>query len=765
MQNKSLLYWILNKDKQPLYINASNNVEAGAGVTKTTGEPANLEASPDGWNSTLVKWGRNNKYLGLFREFSVPLNFVKDGAKILRDAFFKVGMEAVYYLSISKLDRTTFPDKYENWYTGEFDFSKYIQTDTGVRIDIMEGGLSKLLKAYESTTYEIPVNTDTEKFSLYLDGLTFENKISYTIFEDQDIFGEFYYIGAGVITNEGTSQGIIAQDSQYSSTTQAGENFFIHSLTKTTNVHLKGSLNIKVNQTGNIKILFKKCFPFQNIPTTIIDYVIHNANHNAGTNFTVDFDLIIPLLPNQFITFRAFPNAVSTAANWFTIQKGSFDLKYNVRFDGTLCECLTWMRLFEKVTEKLTNGKYGCRSNFLTSLTGTQAVTSGQAIRKYQPLTDKQVIKTSIADFFKACQRWGVGLGIENNQLIIEPHSYFFGSKTAIALGEIKDLEIEVATDLEINTIKAGYTNQTYDNVNGKDEFNVTQQRTTPHTRIVKELDLICPYRADMFGIELTRLKLFGKDTTDNQADNDTFIINVVKGTNYDLYRGTFQAQINTGQYFLLIPNTEALFVVGQKITFSAGTFTILNISFIIAGYAYLQVLEPLTAASYNQAISTYDANVYKLNRPAYSAITGLIQPSEAFNIELSPTKSLLNNGAYIHSLMDLQDMNKLVYQSGEKNSLLYRTLTGVTTTENADIPINNLPAKLFKPYYFKFKTEVPVNLQDTMRLTPYDLVSFTYRGNLYKGFIWANGAAPAKMDAQEWTLLSAPDNDLTKLI
>src|SRR5687768_11509316 len=151
MQNKSLLFWILNADKKPMYENADGNIEAGTGVVKSDGTPAHLEFSPDGWSDTLVEWGRNIKYLGLFRDFSVPLNFVRDGAKILRHIKWTVGMEAIRYLAISKLNRTIFPDTYDHWYTGEFDFSKFKQKKNGVDIQLVEGGLSKLLKAYEAT--------------------------------------------------------------------------------------------------------------------------------------------------------------------------------------------------------------------------------------------------------------------------------------------------------------------------------------------------------------------------------------------------------------------------------------------------------------------------------------------------------------------------------------------------------------------------------------------------------------------------------------
>jgi len=766
VQNQGLLFWILNSDKKPLYVNAAGNVEVGASVFKSDGvTPAHLQFSPDGWNDTMVNWGRSNKYLGLFREFSVPLNFVKDGAKILRWAMWNYGIEAVLYLSILKLDRTTFPDKYEQWYTGELDFSQYKQTKNGVDITIMEGGLSKILKAQEGTSYEVRINDDTERRALYLDGMPFENRVECNIF-DQEIAGaaftpgsEFWVLGTGIISNEGTSQGVISADQAQSSDQPPNSpNSFFTSVSKTIPVNISGSISVKnfLSGTTSIKIFIHKHTSDGVFVSEHVIVPIQNIS-GAGTFITVSYSFTIPFEPGTKATLYARVEGASSLGGIVNII-GSMSYNYNVTFDSTLCECLTWMRVFEKLTEKMTKGKYGCRSNFLSSLDDTNLITSGQAIRQYK---SDAVIKTNFNDFFKACQRWGVGLGIENDMLIIEKHEYFFQNDIAIELGEVNDVEWIFAEDLGFNTIKSGYTNQTYDNVNGIYEFNVTQQYTTPITRNVKELDLICPYRADMTGIELTRLKLFQLDTTDNKADNETFIVNVEKGTQYNYYKGTFEKQINTGSYFILIPTVLFQLPNGQIFTISGTNYTVINTSYLISGFTLIQVLEPVTAGTVTGEISIYDPLIYKLNRPVYSPLTGLLFPDEAFNIELSPKRSLLNNGAYIHSVLDFQDAGKVDFQSGEKNS----NLVAGPISEKGDIVIYDLPDKLFLPYYAKFKTKVPLNLPAIMRMTPYSKIAWLQNGVRFTGYLWKGGIAPADNDSQSWQILSSPENNLNNLI
>lgn len=766
-----LLYHILNSDKKTQYLNLVKNVETGEGVLKNDGTPAHLKQSPTGWRETLIKFVRNNKYLGLFRDLSVPLNFPGDGAKILRNAMWRFGMEAIYYLTISKLNQNIFPDTYESWYAGELDFSKFKQTRTGVDIQLVEGGISKLLKAYESTTFEIDIHNDVNKFDLYMDGLTFQNKIESTVYNQ--VVGQFvggsnvWMVGTGIITNEGTTQGIVSNDqNQVPGPVIDGLSDFFQCFTKTGVLHISGTIPVFGFDPGfateaEFKLSFRKSgalgvfiSEYLIVPTQII--------HN-GQDLTATFSFNIPFEPGITIGLYANTDPGGILARTFVILgEGNFKYDYLVRFDPTLCECMSWMNLFERLTYKLTGGKYGCKSTFLPTLTD-QCVTSGQSIRQYR---SESVIKTSMDDFFKSCKRWGVGLGIENNQLVIEKHEYFFKSGIAILnLGDVIDFEVSVAEDLVFNTIKVGYLNQTYDNVNGKDEFNVTQQYTTPHTRVVKELDLVCPFRADMFGIELTRIRLYLKDSTDNKADNDTFIMNVVKGTDYDYYRGTFNTFVTAGQYFVNIPTVLFDLPIGKVIRFNSTNHTIVSYNHTVAGITTIRVNETIAAASYNEAIVTHDDAVYKLNRPVFSSITGLVNPTEAFNVLLNPKSIIDNNSAYIHSVLDLQDAGKITFQSGEKNSLMSYTLLGKTVTQNADIPINGLPTKLFKPYYFHFKTKVPLSLPALMKTNPYDKVSFTYNGYTLSGFIWEAGIAPATNAAQEFQLLCSPDTDLTKLI
>ena len=96
---------------------------------------------------------------------------------------------------------------------------------------------------------------------------------------------------------------------------------------------------------------------------------------------------------------------------------------------------------------------------------------------------------------------------------------------------EIKDLQ-DSTSDLEYNVnaglvysgVKVGYDKQDYDSVNGRDEFRFTNEYTTGITLTDNVLELVSPYRADVYGMEFLAEKR-GEDTTDSDSDNDIFFV------------------------------------------------------------------------------------------------------------------------------------------------------------------------------------------------------------------------------------------------
>lgn len=95
------------------------------------------------------------------------------------------------------------------------------------------------------------------------------------------------------------------------------------------------------------------------------------------------------------------------------------------------------------------------------------------------------------------------------------------------ALSPIAGPEVKVDGERLVSEVRIGYEKKDYDLGNsGNDEWNFTNIYTTDSKLREKALELICPYRADCYGIE----ELAGKrniETSSTDSDSDIFLVKI----------------------------------------------------------------------------------------------------------------------------------------------------------------------------------------------------------------------------------------------
>jgi hypothetical protein len=663
-------------------------VEGDANYNKANGQPAHLSFAPDGWRDTLIKYGRNTKYWGLFRDFTVPMKFVGDGAKILKHLMWTQGVEAKCYLGIAKLDRNNTGYNYYSWYLSEINFSKYKENKTGCTVEALEGGLSKLLKSNEGTVYTIPIE-DNEHIWVLMDGMGFDFNRVYTVVSDQQaIDTDVYWLGMVETSHEGQTLETPFQDVFPASSTVYPNDSWIMNTFYDRAVRVHGTVKITFAQSVTAIIRAEVNDGLSSGGT--VQHVLDSHAGTAGEQYTAVIDQTFSVPANHRMHVKHFMfNPLNTGLH-YTITEGELTVDYVFRGQPTYIKAYYPYKLLEKLMEKMTGSQYRHYSNFLSAMRD-YCITCGDAIRGI----DDAKIKTSMQDYFKSFfARFSTGLSIKDELLIIEHLSAFFDSTIIADLGIVDEAESSVAEDLMANTIKAGYAKQEYADANGKYEVNQGQIWSTPITKIIRELDMQSPYRADPFGIELLRINYEQKKTTDTENDNDNFFLNIGTEEFYD---------------------------------------------------------------------SDLDIHYYKLNRPAYTSVTGIPHPDSAFNLGMTPKWGLFFNSAYLHSIFDLMDPLNFKQESADKNTDLVTELSGVTVTENEIIQIGGLEPQLFRPYYITIKTKVPINLLELLKANPYGKIKFTYNGTVFYGYLFDGGIKPANQEGQTWKLISAAGNDLTK--
>jgi hypothetical protein len=150
---------------------------------------------------------------------------------------------------------------------------------------------------------------------------------------------------------------------------------------------------------------------------------------------------------------------------------------------------------------------------------------------------------TNFRDFFQAIysvQGGNASFGIETvpnpdpvdailnptvGRCFIENLDYVYRASVGnLNAGKVNDeIKIIPATDMLYNSIKVGYKDQQYSQLNGFTEVNSEQTYISNILNPKKELNLVSPYRADPFGIE--EIRITQNDTAASRSDNDTIMV------------------------------------------------------------------------------------------------------------------------------------------------------------------------------------------------------------------------------------------------
>lgn len=646
------------------------------GVVTKSAERIPLKYSPSGWKDQSVKWVRNQIYHGLIPSYSIPLRFIKEAAQIVRNQLYKNGTEEVVYLVMFKLNKQT--GVHEGYFKGELNYVKFNDSENFFETNVTETGFYKMLKAYENTAFEIPM---TNAVDIEMDGLSLQKKTNFAIV-DGYTFDGIHTLGFVYVNEEGTSFGYVTGDSPLDNVAGWGGVETNDDRWILKNVSINPiSFKIKGNFTYTITTITQNVHIYFATSDHVVTDLVASTTKVPGTySLSIDTTIVLNAGQRMFIICQKTEGITSSVGIQYDQTNISFITQ--TKFKTTNVKAVNAADVADALVKKMAGDEYSVDSTLLR--TCGIYLTCGDALRGIA----NSVLKTSWKDFYTSFNRnLCIAMDVVGKSVKVFPRETYYSGNVLYDLGEAADGSFSVKEEWMGSSIKVGYPNQDYDDVNGKDEFNNTHIYKTPLSRVTTEIDLTAKYRADPYGIEFIRINLEGKTTTDNKGDTDIFMLDVI-----------------------------------------------------------------------------IDGGIYKLNRPSYSAITGVINTETIFNTRLTPKNILLNHGAWLHSVMWKQDAKNFTYTTTEKNSLLSTTLNGKTITENADAVIGSLANPYFYPIEFKGKFIVPENVQQIINGN-YGKFQFRWKGNTWKGYLLEASQKPSGNEEQEWTLLLSIDNDLTKLI
>lgn len=774
MQESNYTYRFLNGDGLHYYIDN--------GILSTSGLPKIIRNAPDGWQQKSLQWERNKTDFGVIRSFTIPLKFVTDGAHILRGVFYQYGFEAVCSLIINELDPST--RQLKEIFRGDVDFTTFNDSNEFVTVNIIEGGLYKLIKANEGTPYEIPLNVP-ESILVKMDGMEIQQQAKFFLGNGATQNNGQHLLDCLLLTNESLVSFVQSVSRRYfadNTDLLSQSDFIVRTGNSTTTLRIKFDYGVTctlaVGETENPAaggLMLIRSFDDNGSVNSAFVIKDYGGASNFYQHHQLSGDVTVTIPANSRVYLCMFLTISGTIAsgsgadqvvfwNYDMAERDFISLEYNYRHQTTYVKALKPNDVFSALTNKLTDNTYLSESELLNTTRKNFVLTT---LNGLLGKPDIAVIKTTLNDFYKFCHtRFSATKYVDvNNKLRIEEIQNAFDSTIIFDIGAVRDLQIDISPDLLFNNLDAGYQTNTYDDVNGKYEFNALQKWKAPVTRVKTKLDMICPYRADPYGIEILRINLDGKDTTDNQGDNDVFILDVVSENNIQNVLLSF---VSSGNYIVFPADPVVAFGTKFIITGTANnneTYQVTDVEYMGATQT-VHTDKTITVAEFtvNCLVQFLEGQVFKLNRPAYSPITG-VPDNTVFNVELSPKRGLINNGSLLRSMMWKLEPGLLKFQTGEKNTDLSTTLAGVTIAEKEDIEIGSLGNPLFIPVLFKFEPKADIDIMTILNTNPLGKIAFQYDGKNYYGFIMSINKQPATNSAQQWTLLASTDNNLNNFI
>ena len=675
-----------------------------------------LAFAPQNWDVTQLDWERGFKYHGIVRKTSTTFEFHKDSASILRSIYYNSGVNGYAKFVIERFNDTFAVQNYELLYDGEINFVSYRSTLYGVQCEIIEGGFLNKLESREDTNYDIDLYTNPNQIWVKMDGINFQEICHYIartggIIMPSNNFDIFYPFR--VVTTEGVVKSKYQEPDSSIPIKSVVTNITPNPVTY--NIQLSGVVDIDISPSaGTPKFLRIRILQYDAIgvlvssPTIIF---VSPAITTTGYNI-----INVPLITTSYTLPAGYSFSISSTlvdsggagsinSFWSIIDSGlDLQISADIRAKTTYIKCLRPLNVFSELINRIGDNTTIADSQLLDG-NEDKVITSFDSIRNLP----NSKLNTNFKDFYESMNNiFNTCLIYDkiNDFCYLESKATVYDNSTSVLnLGEISEFEIIPHTTDLFSKLEASYKNYDYDSVNGKDEFNTLNEFLSPLTAVSTSLNLAKTYRADMYGIELTRLNLTGKTATDGDSDNDVAVIHI---------KTNVAGQIPSG--------------------------------FPGAGQDY-----------------------YELYRDPALLISNIYSPQTAFNIFFSPKRCLLRQGNYLRSLLYGNDAELIKYQISSKNNFLgLKMLTndaGNVIDEGADILISTLDNVIFKPTIFQFKTKVNSSLDSIMNATPYQLCSFTFKRNTYYGFFIKSSLQPAFNETQTFRLLCAPQTDLTNLI
>lgn len=718
------LRFYLRKDDNTYYCSEPPYNE----VTTATAANRKEIATPSNWAELELKYARFKDYDGMTRSFALEAVFVLDGKAIIDYVADLEGIEGQLELLIEYWHTST--QTYKPYPITSIDFSEYESEELYTTVAVANKGLHELVKANENTRYDIPI-TAPDSTGVYNDGTKIRSTYKWVTADQTSIGGqrlEPYAPAPLSLDGEGmvipmsminVTQSPYFKDLIYPQTqtveivdprtdTPKDENRFL-----TTSFNFSGSMVISgtitispdAATTGNtLRIMLVQK---QLSSNTTSSTALYTSPTFGGTLQTLSINTTtnVSFLKDDYNYFvEIWTDTTYTAGSFnnplITIKGLDASLNVESSTPATTIQGYRYGVAFAKLVSKLTDNKYTAD---VTALNNSGWMTSNEYNSKpyYEVLASGDSIRGLANADIK------LRLADLNKDLKVR-HNYGIG------------IENEKIT---AKPLPLFYDKNTLIYDFGDD---VSEVRTKPFK--------------DGAGSRL--ISGYPEFTTDDINGKEAFC------TKYE-YETPLKSLTETMEY---------------TTPFNADPYLIES----IRGKLQDEELtdderdNKVFLLSISNFITTINGVNYR-NLQRGGTVTGFEVPNNnIYNVPLSNGRNLMRAKGWFGSLLYKVNNKVIKFTTGERNTDVSSTLPpSPQVSENSDFDLSSITSNdiLFQPVVFHFEAQSPRNLFDLMEANPYGYMQFTYKGEVYKGFVISAGMRLGKNDKFAFELLATPDS------
>src|SRR6185503_9875999 len=210
---KQRIYCFLTDENKKFY--RATQTPTGTYVITSNAQPYPIKFNPSNLFNTQIEFATNTTYFSMVRSINYPLDFIKDGAAILRQAYYLgKGREQKTYLTMVQWNGKT--NVYELAYYGRIDYTQKKEDPKSGRFTVpcIDDSAWGLLSQHDDVEYAIDCNaTNPKAIKVLVDSINLLNNYTFQTVQapivDSRVEDQFQSMPFVLINQDGDSAGLV----------------------------------------------------------------------------------------------------------------------------------------------------------------------------------------------------------------------------------------------------------------------------------------------------------------------------------------------------------------------------------------------------------------------------------------------------------------------------------------------------------------------------------------------------------------------------